>query len=474
MRRTKIVCTIGPATSEPAMLEQLIGAGMNVARLNFSHGTHETHGKVIQTIREISDRLKKPVAILQDIAGPKIRVGQIQDGPVEIKTGDAFVITDEDIPGTSERVTVNYKGLPQLVRAGDRLLLSDGALELEVMSTGPHEIQCIVRVGGLLNSHKGVNLPSRSTGIPILTEKDRADLAFGMAQEVDFIALSFVRTAADVNEVRNVLDENDKQIPLIAKIEKPEALDNIDEIIEVVDGIMVARGDLGVELPFEKVPLAQKKLIAKANRAGKPVITATQMLESMVENPRPTRAEVTDVANAILDGTDAVMLSEESAMGKYPINAVQSMHRIAVDVEQGFPYREWTQRLSQETGSTVGESVAQAACRLSECLDIGAIITSTTSGRTAREVARYRPPAPILAPTPSLQTYRQLALVWGVIPLELPVIEHTDQMIREAYKAARKSGILSKDQKAVMTAGVPVSKPGNTNMVLVISEDMIA
>jgi len=471
MRKTKIVCTIGPASSSPDMLEQLIQAGMNVARLNFSHGTHEEHGEVIKHIREISKRLDEPIAILQDIAGPKIRIGDIPDGPVELHTGKTFVITDEEIAGTCDRVSINFKGLPKLVHQGDKLLLSDGLLELEVQKSDDKEITCRIIVGGPLSSHKGVNLPSRSLGIPILTEKDFEDLTYGIEQEVDYIALSFVRTAADINEVRNFIGEKGKEIPLIAKIEKPEALNNIDEIIRVVDGIMVARGDLGVELPFEQVPLAQKKLISKANQAGLPVITATQMLESMVDNPRPTRAEVTDVANAVLDGTDAVMLSEESAVGKYPIDAVQSMHRIIRDVEKGFPYREWTQRRAKETKGTTGESVAQAACNLSECLEVGAIITSTTSGKTAREVARYRPPAPILAPTPRLKTYRQLALICGVIPLELPVIEHTDQMIKEAYKAALKSGILAKGEKAIMTAGVPVSKPGNTNMVIVVDEE---
>jgi pyruvate kinase len=472
MRKTKIVCTIGPASRDPQILEQLIHAGMNVARLNFSHGSHEEHGEHIANIRQISEKLNKPVAILQDIAGPKIRIGEFRDGAVTLESGQSFTLTDHAVPGDAQRVSVNYQGLPRLVQMGDLLLLSDGTLELEVIEADDHSITCRVLVGGTLSSHKGVNLPSRSTGIPILTDKDKQDLRFGLDQGVDYIALSFVRSAMDINEVRNILRDRNADTPIIAKIEKPEALKNIDAILEAVDGLMVARGDLGVEIPFEQVPLAQKKLIHKANVAGKPVITATQMLESMVNSPRPTRAEVTDVANAVLDGTDAIMLSEESAMGAYPVRAVQAMHRIAEDAEKHFPYREWTDRIERSEDNGINESVAHAACEMAENLDIHVIITCTQSGTTARQVAKHRPPYPILAPTPQQSTYLRLALIWGVVPLHLPVLEHTDQMIRAAFEAAVDAGFLTAEQPAVITAGVPVNKTGNTNLLLVINAEM--
>ncbi|MDD2237947.1 MAG: pyruvate kinase, partial [Kiritimatiellae bacterium] len=411
MKRTKIVCTIGPASNTETVIEKLIQAGMNVARLNFSHGTHEEHGEVIRTIRAVSERLAVPVAILQDIAGPKIRIGQIENGPVTLAPGDRFVLTSREVPGNTREVSVNFRELPSFVQPGDSLLLADGMLELTVEKTGAEDIECRVITGGSLNSRKGINLPTRSTGIPILTEKDRVDLQFGRKCGVDYVALSFVRTADDVRLVRALLRDGGQTTPLIAKIEKPEALDHLDEILEEVDGIMVARGDLGVELPFERVPRAQKDIIARANRASKPVITATQMLESMVNSPRPTRAEVNDVANAILDGTDAVMLSEESAMGAYPVQAVQAMARIAKDVEEHFPYKEWFAGRVMNEDSDVAHSVSQAACGMAEVLGVAAIVATTVTGTTARQVARFRPAQPILAPTPSAETYRRLALV---------------------------------------------------------------
>jgi pyruvate kinase len=465
MKKTKIVCTIGPASRAPETLEQLIRAGMNVARLNFSHGTHDEHREVIQNIRAIAARLNRSIAVLQDIAGPKIRIGSIAEGTIHLETGQTFILTDRDVPGTVEQVSVNYHGLPKLVQEGDLLLLSDGALEMQVLKTSDHEIHCRVSNGGPLSSHKGVNLPSRSTGIPILTAKDREDIDFGLEQGVDYIGLSFVRTADDVREVRQLIHERGYETPLIAKIEKPEALENIDAILEQVEGLMVARGDLGVEIPFERVPVAQKTLIRKANKAGKPVITATQMLESMVHSPRPTRAEVTDVASAIFDGTDAVMLSEESAMGEYPVKAVEAMARIAHDVEAAFPYRAWTAKFDAQRIQTTETSVAHAACHLAEDLHTTAMITCTVSGETARQVARFRPPTLILAPTPCEETYRRLALVWGAMPIKLPLIKHTDHMLRQACEVAIETGFIKRGDQVVITAGVPVNEPGKTNFV---------
>ena len=468
MKRTKIVCTIGPASNSESMIRQLIQAGMNVARLNFSHGTHEEHEAVMQRIRKVSEELKQPVAILQDIAGPKIRVGVIENGPVMLKTGAKFVITDEEVMGNEQQVSVNYKNLPQLVQPGDQLLLSDGMLELEVLKADAQRIECRVIVGGPLNSHKGVNLPTRTTGIPVLTEKDHLDLAFGLKCGVDYVALSFVRSAQDIVGVRREIEAQGGKVPLIAKIEKPEALQQLDEILKVVDGVMVARGDLGVELPFEQVPLAQKEIIRKANAAYIPVITATQMLESMVDSPRPTRAEVNDVANAILDGTDAVMLSEESAMGKYPVLAVKAMVRIAEDVERGFPYGEWLQKFDKTNRDDVERSVSHAACDMADSLDVEAIVTTTMGGLTARQAARFRPQKRILAPTPNAWTYRRLALIWGVTPLLIAPAVHTDDMIRVVFEAILEAGLAKEGEKVVVSAGIPLAAAGQTNLLAVL------
>jgi pyruvate kinase len=463
--RTKIVCTIGPASRSPAILEQLILAGMNVARLNFSHGTQSEHQKVIAAIRKISSRLNKPVAILQDLAGPKIRIGKVETGQITLKSDAQFTLTTREVPGNEHEVSVNYSELPEDVHPGDSLLLSDGALELEVLETSGQEIKCRVIIGGPLSSFKGINLPTSSIKTPSLTEKDKEDLAFGIAQGVDYVALSFIRRQADVMAAKRFMEEIGSEDPIIAKIEKHEALTNIDEIIPIVDGIMVARGDLGVETPLEKVPLVQKLLIQKSNLACKPVITATQMLRSMVDNPRPTRAEVTDVANAVLDGTDAIMLSEETAIGKYPVEAVSMMAKIAEDAESGFPFDEWIQRVEQESEKSIPEAVCQAACKLAESLNAASIITFTQSGSTARLAAKYRPRQPILAPTPLEKTYRSLALIWGVVPVLGEGIKDTDEIVDRAFKAALESGLVKKGQRVVITAGAPVGVPGTTNFV---------
>jgi len=443
----------------------LIRAGMNVARLNFSHGTPAEHGEVIADIRRIAAQLDRPVAILQDLAGPKIRIGEIAAGSIMLESGTVFTLTNRPVRGDEREVSMTYPDLPRDVQPGDTLLLSDGALELEVLETTEQDIKCRVIVGGPLSPRKGINLPTRSIKAPSLTEKDRGDLAFGIQQGVDYVALSFVRTAADVLEAKQLMKERGSAIPMVAKIEKHEALKHIDDIVQVVDGIMVARGDLGVETPLEKVPLVQKMLIERSNRAGKPVITATQMLRSMVDNPRPTRAEVTDVANAILDGSDAVMLSEETAVGKYPVEAVKMMIRIAEDAESGFPFDAWGQRFETSREKALPEAVSHAACKLAEEINAAAIIAFTQSGRTAQLVAKYRPGRPILAPTPLEETYRRLALIWGVAPILSEDMKTTDEMIDKTLAATVKLGLVPRGHKVVIIAGAPVGVPGTTNLI---------
>jgi pyruvate kinase len=465
MPRTKIVCTIGPASRSLKILEKLTQAGMNVARLNFSHGTQTEHLEVIKNIRRLAAKSGKSVAILQDLAGPKIRIGKIKAGKITLESGALITLTNQHFLGDEKRVSVNYLELPKYVKPGDILLLSDGALELEVLEATDQDIRCRVIIGGLLSSFKGINLPARSIKAPSLTKKDKEDLAFGIEQEVDYVALSFVRSATDVMKAKSFIDKRGSAIPLIAKIEKHEALENIDEILHVVDGIMIARGDLGVEIPLEKVPLVQKLLIQKSNQAGKPVITATQMLRSMVDSPRPTRAEVTDVANAILDGTDAVMLSEETATGNYPVESVATMARIAEDAESGFPFEEWIHRLGPEREKSLPEAVGCAACNLAESINASCIITFTQTGSTARLVAKCRPRRPILAMTPLEKTYCRLELVWGVVPFLSETMKDTDEMIDRAIKIALQSGIVKRGQIVVITAGVPVGVPGTTNLI---------
>jgi len=465
MTKTKIICTIGPASKDPEVLEQLIEAGMNVCRLNFSHGTHTEHAKLIKTIREVSEKMAKPIAILQDLAGPKIRTGNIKnDGTIFLKDGAKFVLTNRDVEGTKSEVGLTYPDLPFNVRSGDSILLADGAMELIVDSTSDTDVKCTVVNGGELGSHKGINLPSRSLNAPILSAKDKKDLAFGLKQGVDYIALSFVRTAHDVETVKDVIKAAGKTTPLISKIEKFEALENIDEILEVTDGIMVARGDLGVEIPIELVPSAQKMLIAKTNALAKPVITATQMLRSMVENPRPTRAEVTDVANAILDGTDAIMLSEKTAMGKYPVEAVKIMHRVSEDIEKKFDYKGWTKKFQSLSRSQFKDAVAHAAVEMAEDLDVDAIITCTKSGDSTMLLARYRPTQALLAMTPSLETARRMSLIFGVEAVLIPTTDSSEELERLSITMALQSGHVRPGQPVVITAGIPFGVSG-TNMI---------
>ncbi len=469
MRRTKIVGTIGPASQAPVILEKLIAAGLDVARLNFSHGTHEEHARVIADVRAIARKLGRTVAILQDLSGPKIRTGPLAAGQVMLAEGQTFVLTSRDVRGDASEVGLTWPDLPHDVRPGDTLLLADGALELRVDAATATDITCRVVAGGPLGAHKGINVPRRSLSAPSLTAKDREDLAFGLAQGVDGVAISFVRRPEDVEEARRLARAAGAEVPLIAKIERQEALDRIDAILDAADGIMVARGDLGVEIPVERVPRVQKQLIAKANRAGKPVITATQMLQSMVASPRPTRAEVTDVANSILDGTDAVMLSEETAAGAHPCEAVRMMDRVAVDAEAAFPYGAWSDRFAGGPCVSTPEAVAHAACEMAGRIGAAAILTLTRSGGTTRLVAKYRPPQPLLALTPDAEVCRRLALVWGAEPIWVPAATDADAAEREAVARAREAGWLSPGQIAVVTAGVPMGTPGGTNLIKVIT-----
>ena len=466
MIKTKIVCTIGPASRSPEVLERLIRAGMNVARLNFSHGTPDEHGRTISDLRRIARRLGRPVAVLQDLAGPKIRIGPVRNGPVTLEPGSSFTLTARKVPGDARAVSLNYPGLVADVRKGDVLLLSDGALELEVVAVDGRDIRCRVVIGGPLNSFKGINLPARTLRTPGLTPKDRDDLRFGLSQEVDYVALSFVRGAGDIATVRRHMGRCGGSAPVIAKIEKHEALDEMGAILEAADGIMVARGDLGVEIPLERIPRVQKDLIRKSREAGKPVITATQMLRSMVDSPRPTRAEVTDVANAILDGTDAVMLSEETAVGRYPVESAVMMARIAREAETLASTDEGLRPggLGPVPGSLPG-AVACAAARLAADVGAAAIVTFTRSGSTARLVSRCRPVVPILAHTPEESTRRQLALCWGVLPVLGRSLARTDEMVAAAVAAARRAGLVRKGQTVVITAGVPTGVPGTTNLI---------
>jgi len=466
-RQTKIVCTIGPATESPDMIKQLIMAGMNVARLNFSHGTYEQYTCIIEHIRNISAELGVPVAILQDLSGPKIRTGAMEaDSPAELNNGSSFALVREWIDGNGERVSATYfSALASNLKSNDQIFLADGSIQLRVVDVNSNEIRCEVINGGELRSRQGINIPDVSLGIPAVTEKDLADLEFGMDQEVDYVALSFVQQATDLILLKHRMQIKGIEIPVIAKIEKHEALDNIDEIIDLADGIMIARGDLGIEIPLEKVPVMQKMIAEKASIKGKPVITATQMLESMIENTRPTRAEVTDVANAIFDGTDAIMLSGETAIGKNPVKAVEMMDKVAFSTEAALPYEEILRQRREAMSNTIPDAISHAACYTALDIDAKAIVCCTTSGYTARMVAKYRPRPMIIAVTPLDVTYRRMALLWSVTPLKIQHTEDTDEMMEEAKKSAKEAGLVSEGDTVVITAGVPIGMPGKTNII---------
>ena len=465
-RRTKIVATIGPATQNADVLRALIEAGATTLRLNFSHGSHEDHQRSIRLIRQISFELNQPVGILQDLQGPKIRLGKFEQGAIQLAKGDSFVLTSEPILGTQERACVTYDKLAEEVPVGSTILLDDGKVEMKVESVDSEaqELHCRVVVGGLLSNNKGVNFPGVYLSIKALTDKDREDLMFGLNQGVDWVALSFVRNPQDVLEIKEIIAQTGKNVPVIVKIEKHEAIEQMEAILSLSDGVMVARGDLGVELPAEEVPILQKRLILTANALGIPVITATQMLDSMVGNPRPTRAEVSDVANAILDGTDAVMLSNETAVGKFPVEAVATMARVAVRTEQeGLDRRD----LGNSGAYSIPNAISQAVGRIASQLNAAAIMTLTKSGATARNVSKYRPQTPILAITPHVNVARQLQLVWGVKPLLVLDLPSTTQTFQAAMGMAQEKQLLNDGDLVVLTAGTLQGVSGSTDLIKV-------
>jgi pyruvate kinase len=467
MRRTKIVATIGPASRETAVLEGLIRAGVDVVRLNFSHGDHAQHREVLEKVRAISTAVGRPIAILQDLSGPKIRTGRLVGGaPVALVAGRRIVITtDETIEGTADRISTTYDPLPRDVAPGDKILLDDGNLELRVLATEGEEVTCEVVYGGLLKPNKGMNLPGVKLSTPALTEKDRADLAFGVASGVDYVALSFVRQAADVDECKALIRSLGATTPVIAKIEKREAMNDLPQILDSADGVMVARGDLGVEMSTEEVPTLQKRIIEMANAAGKVVITATQMLESMIEHARPTRAEASDVANAILDGTDAIMLSAETASGLYPVAAVETMARIALYTEEYGSF-EPPARFVGGSATMVARSLARVARTVAEELDCKLIVAFTESGSTARLVSTFRPHSAVAAITYNEDTYRRLALWWGILPVKSEFAATTDEMIARGEELLRKRGFVEAGDTILMLGGQSHTA-GATNMLRV-------
>jgi pyruvate kinase len=466
-QKTKIVCTIGPATGSSSAMEELIKAGMNVARLNFSHGTHEDHAGYIRNIRKTASKLNTPVAILQDLAGPKIRTGQLMKKDVQLKEGSSFTLTTLEVPGDEHSVSLNLPELVDNLKKGDVIFLDDGAIKLEVTETSRKAVKCRVIVGGILGAEKGVNVPGVKLNIPSSTEKDFNDLLFGIEHEVDFVALSFVREANDIIRVRKFLKEKRTDIPLIAKIEKWEACERLDKILAASDGLMVARGDLGVEIPIERVPLEQKEIIRKCNRAGKPVITATQMLQSMIDAPHPTRAEVTDIANSIFDGTDAIMLSGETAVGRYPVEAVQVMMKIALTIEAALPYSKMLLEKGADLEPQTDDAISYAACHTAHQLGAAAIVAFTKSGSTARRVAKYRPGIPILSATPSSEQRRRLLLSWGVYPFEVTEPSDVNDLLAQGVKLSRDTGVARKGDLIVITAGIPINVAGTTNLLKV-------
>lgn len=477
MRRTKIVCTIGPASEQADQVQQLLSAGMDVARLNFSHGDYPTHKSRINTLRAVAQGQGRPLAIMLDTRGPEVRLGTFEGGQVTLQEGDVFTFTTYPVEGDRTRAQVFYQQLPQDVHSGQIILLADGAISMEVLKATDTEVKCRVLNGGILMDRKKLNLPGCALSLPALSEQDVADITFGVKNGIDFIAASFIRKAEDVLQIRGVLERLGARTPIIAKIENGEGVENIDAILQVADGVMVARGDLGVEIPAEEVPLIQKLIIKKANRLGKPVITATQMLESMVMSPQPTRAEASDVANAILDGSDAVMLSAETATGRYPVEAVSYMARIAKRTESALTYELGTKPQSVADSVEVGvtDAISLATCTAARSLRAAAILVSTNSGYTARMIAKNRPEAPIIAVTPSEVVLRQLLLVWGVFPQWARATANTDEMIDLSVQTALDNGHITEGDLVVITAGVPAGVAGTTNLMKVqIVGDILA
>ena len=450
IKKTKIVCTLGPVSENEETLRELIKNGLNVCRLNFSHGSHEEHKGRMDLVKKLREELNMPTAILLDTKGPEIRTGKFDAPEVLLEEGQTFTITMKDVMGNKEMCTVSYKGLANDVKTGDTILIDDGLVGLTVKEVNGDDIVCEVQNSGIVKNHKGVNVPGVKVNLPAITEKDRSDIEFGIEQGIDFIAASFVRKVSDVLAIREILEENNAtHIKIISKIENQEGVDNLDEIIAVSDGIMVARGDLGVEIPTEEIPVVQKLMIKKCNEAGKPVITATQMLDSMIRNARPTRAEVTDVANAIYDGTDAIMLSGETAAGKYPVEAVKTMATIAKRAEETMRNR----RTKINKSKNVTDAISYATCTTAMDLDAKAILSSTASGHTARMVSKFRPDCPIIATTSDESVRRQLSLTWGVLPVMRNKSANTDQVIVNSIEAAKTAEYVNENDIVVITAG---------------------
>ena len=468
MRRTKIICTIGPSSQDEDMLRKIILAGMNVARFNFSHGDYEEHGLKLERTRKISRELNLPVAVLLDTRGPEIRLRDFAEGKVELKAGQKFTLTTEEIMGTAERATITYKNLPQDVKPGDSILLDDGLIGLKVEEVqGDTEIVCTVMNDGPISNHKGVNVPGVKLNLPFIDEKDHADIVYACEKGFDFIAASFVRSKEDVLQIREILKEHNSKIQIISKIESLQGIQNLEEIIEVSDGIMVARGDMGVEIPMEEVPIIQKRIIKLTTAAGKNVITATQMLDSMMKHPRPTRAEATDVANAIYDGTSAIMLSGETAAGKHPVEAVRTMALIAETTENDINYANRLKSRPDDKDNNITNAISHAACTTAHDLGAKAIVTVTKTGGTAKMLSKFRPSCPIIGCTPNPTVCRQMNLSWGVTPLMMDEKSSTDELLDGAIDAAVEHGLLKEGDVTVITAGIPLGVSGNTNMLKV-------
>lgn len=463
----KIIATIGPSSRDPGTLDRLIFAGLAVARLNMAHSDHQALADDIGAIREAGRRCRRPVGIMADLTGPKIRTGGLLAGSLELNRDDVLKLTTEPSPGTPQLISVSYPELPRDVAVGQSILVADGMIELQVVKVNNHEVTTRVLTGGLLLENQGINLPQASINTPTITEKDRRDLAFCLAEGVDMIALSFVRTAGDILELKGLINEAGQATPVIAKIEKHEAPAGLDDIIDAADGVMIARGDLGVELPAEDVPILQKLIVKLAQKKGKASIIATQMLDSMIQSPRPTRAEASDVANAVFDGADAVMLSGETAIGKYPVESVATMGRIVSRAEDSINYEKLLRGRSHWSAETVSGAISYATCHLASVLPAAAIITSTDTGQTAREVSRYRPRAPIVAVSPNESTVNRLMLWWGVFPILNPASDNIDDMLHSALEASKEAGLAAPGDKVVVTAGSHVNVPGTTNLIKV-------
>lgn len=468
MRKTKIICTIGPASESEERLRELMLAGMNVARFNFSHGTHEEQRVKLERVKKVRKELNLPVATLLDTKGPEIRLRDFEGGRVELVSGQTFTLTTEEIMGTSRKAAISYKNLKNDVCVGTTILIDDGLIEMVVEEIEGEEIICRVVNGGYVSNHKGVNVPGVVLSMPYISDVDREDILFGIEMGYEFLAASFARTKEDILQVRKILDEHKCPMKIIAKIENMQGIQNLEEILSVSDGIMVARGDMGVEIPLEEVPVLQKKMIKLANEQGKHVITATQMLESMIKNPRPTRAEATDIANAIYDGTTAIMLSGESAAGQYPVEAVKTMAKIAESAERDIDYRKRMTLLSCPEQKCITTAIAYATCSTAMDLEAAAIITVTLSGYTAESISRFKPGCPIIGCTTSERVYSQLNLLWGVSPLYLKREETTEELFADAVAEAQKAGYVKKGDIVVITAGVPLGIAGKTNMIRVV------